>query len=246
MNIKMDAATLANTKGINKPNEDYCPFDEALGAFILLDGVSRDKENGIYPYDSPSLHVSEIFADFFMEQIKHTDKDLKKIFLQGNMLIKEYNDKLRHEFPAGTVGIGGYIDKDTLYYAYIGDCYGWHIHGDIHHEFTKIQTREVAAHKKELTTKQIRYEICNNIGHPYGYGVLDGNPGAGDFIETGKIHISGGDKIFLFSDGAYPAVEKCKSLEDSSATGILTDRDENGNVISGLDDQTLLVITFSV
>lgn len=252
MRIKIDSASIANTKGINKPNEDYYLYNEDKGLVILLDGVSRDKENGVYPNPSPALEVSKILAGYCMnraeemlsEKMVLSSNDLKRILSDGNVKILDYNKRLDHDFPAGTVGIFVYFHDHVMEYAYIGDCFGKYLHDQNETQFTEIQTKEVAAHKKELTTVQIRKEICNNYLHPYGYGVLDGNPGATDFIMTGSIRLLDRDTVFLYSDGAAFSVNMYGLNKASSmnAGDILCYTDKTGNAVSGLDDQTLSII----
>lgn len=217
----MEAMSIQNNKGINKPNEDFILYDEAIGCAILLDGVSRDKENGVYPNPSPALEVSELFANSYLKKARAlanrgtevTETLIKSIIKEINEEILLYNQALNHSFPAGTVGIVMHILNDRVLYAYIGDCNGGIISNGIFETFTQKQTELVAKNKKSLTTKEIRYEICNNIQHPYGYGVIDGNSGALDFVVSGEISVKYGDIILLYTDGAEPAMEE-HCLED--------------------------------
>ena len=55
MRLTMKGATAKNTRYADKPNEDLFFFDEATGFAMILDGVSRDRENGIYPNPQPRL-----------------------------------------------------------------------------------------------------------------------------------------------------------------------------------------------
>ena len=54
MRFIMKGATEKNTCYADKPDEDYFFFDEASGFAMILDGVTRDRENGIYPNPSPA------------------------------------------------------------------------------------------------------------------------------------------------------------------------------------------------
>ena len=47
MRFIMKGATEKNTCYADKPDEDYFFFDEASGFAMILDGVTRDRENGI-------------------------------------------------------------------------------------------------------------------------------------------------------------------------------------------------------
>ena len=57
MRLTMKGATAKNTRYADKPNEDLFFFDEASGFAMILDGVSRDRENGIYPNPSPACRA---------------------------------------------------------------------------------------------------------------------------------------------------------------------------------------------
>ena len=63
MKYRVETATKKNTKEFDKPNEDYFLVDRNNGIFIILDGVTRDKIDGIYPDPSPACEVSKIFID---------------------------------------------------------------------------------------------------------------------------------------------------------------------------------------
>ena len=54
MRLTMKGATAKNTRYADKPNEDLFFFDEASGFAMILDGVSRDREDGI-PQPQPRL-----------------------------------------------------------------------------------------------------------------------------------------------------------------------------------------------
>ena len=44
--INHEIITIRNTKSVEKPNEDFVYFDKEKKFGMILDGVSRDKENG--------------------------------------------------------------------------------------------------------------------------------------------------------------------------------------------------------
>lgn len=154
--------------------------------------------------------------------------------------MNEYNEQLQHRFPAGTVGIVFSINGDLFHYAYIGDCYAAVIRGDSRRIFTECQTSNVIKHKREYTSDEIRFDICNHISHPCGYGVWDGNTGAMDFVKYGTIKIKEGDVILLYSDGLEKeaAVLSNSELAQEPLNTLFTNDPEKGN-----DDRTCLMIT---
>lgn len=213
------AITIKNCKDINKPNEDYYLSDDKNGIYILVDGVSRDKKEGIYPNPSPAFLVSKIFVESAYKYLlnnfnENIFKLLYETIKRGNEEIKNYNDKViwENEFLPGTVGVVAIIRNNKLYYAYIGDCYGLVLNSD-KHIFSKCQTENIAKHKKEFNAFEIRNVICNNVKHPYSYGVLNGDIRAMDFVNYGEIELSESDKILLCSDGFADIVKNYSGKE---------------------------------
>lgn len=242
---KSSSRSIENKKNMNKPNEDYFLCDDERGIYILVDGVSRDKVNGIYPNPSPSFAVSKIFVEsthkFLLANInKKVDIShlLHGAVKKGNDEIKKYN---KHKewidgFWPGTVGIVIILQNHKLFFAYIGDCYGLVVNKS-KKLFTKCQTEKIAEHKKEFSAYEIRNKICNNKSHPYSYGVLNGDLKAMDFVRYDKIEIQSGDKIFLCSDGFSDIIKNLSSKELYKIT--IDQMIENSKES---DDKTVIVI----
>lgn len=243
----VETATKRNTKSFYKPNEDDTFVDSENGIFILLDGVSRDKINGIYPNPSPSYEVSEIFAkkvySYMRKRISLEDdylKIIKDAFKEGNSEIKKYNQLYKDEFLPGTVGIIAIIKRNQLFYGYIGDCIGILANRTIKKEFTKCQTKLVHEHKKEFTANQIRQDICNNVQHPYAYGVLDGREGALNFVVTGQINLDKYQKMILLTDGLEEVAKKIplEELISSNAGELISSK----LCETSTDDKTVIIV----
>lgn len=237
--------SIKNSKSIDKPNEDYCLCDDKAGIYLLVDGVSRDKINGVYPNPSPALDVSKKFVKSVYEYIltrvdDNTDiiNELHNAIKYGNDEIKKYNCKKQwiNNFFPGTVGIITIIRRYKLFIAYIGDCYGLIVNTD-KCIFTKCQTENIAKHKEEFTAYEIRNKICNNKSHPYSYGVLNGDNRALDFVNYEVIDLKKGDKILICSDGFSDVVNNfpCKSLYDMTIEQMV-------KVSNNSDDKTMVVI----
>ncbi len=213
--INSKSFTKENSKGINKPNEDFFIADDNLNIYIVADGVSRDKINGIYPNPSPSQAIAKLFvdsthkyiADNIQQEKKYTTL-LFKAMQYANIIIKDKNSTLINDFLPGTVGITALVKNNILYYSYIGDCYGMVISNNEKLIITKCQTEQITIHKKEFTSNEIRNVICNNPKHPYSYGVLNGDERALKFIETGKIDMNNISCIYLYSDGLDNAMNE--------------------------------------
>ena len=244
---KNNSVSIINSKNINKPNEDFYLCDDDRGIYLLFDGVSRDKINGIYPNPSPSFDVSKLFVKsvykFLLENINENANILDLLhnaIKKGNDEINEYNSKKEwiDNFLPGTVGIIAVIRDCKLFFAYIGDCYGLVISnkGD-KTIFTQCQTEKIANHKKEFSAYEIRNEICNNESHPYSYGVLNGDFRAMNFIKYDTIDILSNDKIIICSDGFSDIIKNVsgKKLYQMTIDQMTTRANES-------DDKTMVII----
>lgn len=241
--------TIKNTKQLDKPNEDlvFCDMDKSL--FVLLDGVSRDNEEGQYPNPSPAVDVDELVIEEINSNINLVDLQdsnildvIIKALQKANDKIRIYNESKKLLFAAGTVGIVAIIQHNILYYAYIGDCYGRLVYEDKVITFTNCQTELISEHKKEFTSYEIREMICNNNMHPYAYGVLNGDKRAIDFICLGEIDISDVKQIILTSDGLEDFLLRCPSqiLIDKDADLLIKDAILYDN--KKQDDRTIIKI----
>lgn len=244
LKYKYRVCSKKNTRAEDKPNEDMAALNEDLGVGMVLDGVSRDRENGAYPKPSPAKIASQVFADAVLEEARTCGKagldKIKSMIYNGNAEVRKYNQQLKHQFPAGTVGIVFSIENAEFHYGYIGDCYAAIIREGMMRTFTECQTAMVSKHKKEFTADEIRFAICNHISHPCGYGVWDGNSSAMDFVKYGTIRIADGDTILAYTDGMKEIIDKME-LRDLAKKSLSEFEDMKPS--AGLDDRTCIRIT---
>lgn len=203
--IRYEIFTEKNVKYLDKPNEDLALFEKKYNIGIVLDGVTRDRIEGVYPNPSPARVASELFANTIINKFEeintHGKSKICELIQEANKNIKIYNEELRDSFLAGTVGIIFVIEGDKFHYAYIGDCSAGILRNDMYRVFTEKQTVMIQKHKHEYTSKEIRTNICNHINHPCGYGVWNGEPEAMDFVKYGTIKVQPGDIVLLYTDG---------------------------------------------
>lgn len=234
-----------NTYFIDKPNEDSIIFDDKHGIYILLDGVSVDRENGQYPNPSPALEVTKIFSEAIYSSLLNLTisnnyiADIKEAIINANKKVATYNLINKPPFDAGTVGIVSIIRDNYYYYSYIGDCIGRIVYEQYIDEFTHEQTHLVKVNKKNLTTREIRFDICNNINHPYGYGVFNGAQSAIAFTKFGKILLNNVKAIILHTDGYIPFIKK---LSLDNIEGILTAAAPANLCQDKYDDRSIIII----
>ena len=125
MRLTMKGATAKNTRYADKPNEDLFFFDEASGFAMILDGVSRDRENGIYPTPSPACRADNAFADaaqaVLLKKNGAAPADrLKAAVYAGNMAVAAAHEGFPSPFLPGTVGVLALLAEHKLHYPYIG------------------------------------------------------------------------------------------------------------------------------
>lgn len=249
-----------------KRNEDYHIVDREKGIFLILDGVSRDASNGVY--ETPDLvpdvvsalgsYIYRCLSDMLNNpECIDIGALLREAVSLGNAHIA--NTTYQYAFKPGAVGIVCVLHQQCFYYAFIGDCTGLVIHEDkTATEFTESQTAKLhdymkqcrEANGKRLTKDEIRNEICNNTASPLGYGVLDGNPRALDFVKAAKICLSARDVIVLCTDGIEEYVKSeyvARKKDLKSAEEIIeASNDVDAKLQKRHDDKTLIIIRTGV
>jgi serine/threonine protein phosphatase PrpC len=204
--ITSDSASHANRLSYLKPNEDACMVDDLRQIYMLVDGVSRDRQNGIYPNPSPARQVSELFIKAVYRSLLNDSWSDPRSCLEaaasaGNAAIASHNQGSGWDFLPGTVGILALVIDQTLHFAYVGDCSLRIIRSDEAQLLTTSQTRLIHQRKSEFTASAIRNEIANNPQHPYAYGVFNGDRRALHFLTYGQQALLPGDVVILASDG---------------------------------------------
>jgi len=253
LKITYSEALHKNNRNYPKPIEDFIVSDDSKNIFLVLDGVSRSKIDGLYPIPSPSATVAKIFGEEVYKKLllgldeNNIQNALETAIIHGNNAIQKYNSKSTDwSFLPGVVGIVSLIKNDSFYYAYNGDCYGRLIRDGKTEQFTSPQTKLIHEHKSEFSADEIRNVICNNIAHPYSYGVFTGEAKAMDFVEYGKFKISPTDRIILSSDGLENLFNSENfNLLDSTPSNVIIQQAvylESSNTSLGSDDKALIQI----
>ena len=245
----VSSAILRNTRREDKPNEDFFVCDDEKRIYILLDGVSRDAIDGHYPNPSPATVVSKLIGNSIYRSLSTKNlvpsgiaSEIHSAVVNSNRLVHEYNTINNLSFPAGAVGIIAIIKNCRLYYCYIGDCTGRIIRNSSISIFTSAQTALIQKHKKEFTSYEIRYEICNNPRHLYAYGVLNGDIRAESFLRFGTIDLMRNDIILLSSDGLEDFLSKqdVTVLSSNTAKQLIDLAVSENNTLQ--DDRTIIKI----
>lgn len=249
MRCIMIGDTRRNTYYPDKPNEDFFWFNEAQGAALILDGVTRDRENGIYPNPSPARIATEAFAqgactELVIPSEKTPREQLLAAVEAGNTAVACTNKGFSSDFLPGTVGVLALVRNNMLHYAYVGDSNGIVLSRNGSTAFTTPQTKAVHNHQKEFTAHEIRTHICNNAKHPCGYGVWTGESGAMDFLCIGTAFLELGDRVLLCTDGinAFLSAIGLESLYTMDSRTILKEAMAFRESEVGMDDRTVIII----
>lgn len=262
LGLTANAHTAKNTMYAEKRNEDYYIADCEKGIFLVLDGVSRDASNGVY--ETPHLvpDVVSTLGKFIYQHISDAldrsdsidiEQMLREAVSLGNAHIAGMT--CQYAFKPGAVGVVCVFRHRCFYYAFIGDCTGLVIREDkTYTEFTENQTDKLHHYIKQnaenqgkrLSKDEIRNEICNNCDSPLGYGVLDGNPRALDFVKAAAMPLSAQDVIVLCTDGIEQYI-RCEYVAQKRDLDSAEEIIESSNAIDDArqkrhDDKTLIII----
>ncbi len=213
--------TVKNNKADFIPNEDYVINDTDNGIFIVMDGISR-KRDEYKNNKSIAFDISKCFGDKIYTYIKNNISKCKDFnnaklmlsdaFTKANKSVADMLSKRTKEFEGkeypGTVGIVAFTLNNILCYGAIGDCMGILIRGNNKIIFSPKQTTfafDVLNHEKE---RELLYkEYVNITSSPYGYGVINGNSNAIDYFNISYINLNLGDVVYLVSDGVSDLIE---------------------------------------
>lgn len=187
-------------KQSDKPNEDFFLIDEDSKLFLVVDGVSRDRINGVYPNPSPSARVARVFSEFIKDNHNETES-LLSLFTRANFFVSELNSDFHDPFKPGIVAVCIRLKGNVVEWLSIGDCIGLLFQNNNAIQFNTQQTKKLRAFPNKFNAQTIRTAICNNPEHILGYGVIDGNLNARLFLESGSFDVYMGDTICLLSDG---------------------------------------------
>lgn len=256
--------TIKNNKADFIPNEDYVISDSRNGIFIVMDGISRKKEeyknNQSIAYDVSKTFADNIYSYIKDELVKCKDFSDAKLMLidafkTANKKVDDMLDSRKNEFKGyeypGAVGIVAFTLNNILCYGAVGDCMGILVRGNNKIIFSPKQTTfafDILKHEKQ---RDLLYsEYVNIKKSPYGYGVINGDKNAIDYFNISYINLDLGDVIYLVSDGVSDLIEYAKvssyinlSLEEIIEESIIQDKLMNKPY---LDDKSIIKISIDV
>lgn len=189
-----------------------------------------------YPNPSGASLAAETFCKSFVQFLKDksvkSEESIREAFIFANNQIKILNDKYIKERDYQTneyyscVAVGCAIVDRHLFWGAICDCGIAVYDGNLNLKFrtpdymadfynygvpditrttgfnTKVKVHEYRKVKRQYYQNKIKMID----GRLVSYGVLNGEQGAEDFINVGKLELECGDIVLLYSDGFEGAV----------------------------------------
>ncbi|WP_077706522.1 PP2C family serine/threonine-protein phosphatase [Virgibacillus dokdonensis] len=221
-------------KGVSECNEDAVIINDNISVYGVADGASsiipfftQENETGGY--------IASNLVKNYYESLQHCDSfldDFAKINMQLQTKMKEYSiDTSKKEQLWGTALALVKISPNRIDFIQTGDCMIFAVYDS---GFVRVLTRAqteflegVAINKwKELIDKGIHKQkdlregvedvlisIRQRSNTFAGYGVLNGENDAVDFIEFGKINRNGLKHLVMVTDGFFLPKE-CVSEQD--------------------------------
>ena len=219
------------TKNCDFPVEDqfYASNDEA----IVADGVTRDPigisdfskySHEVFLEKYPRPSGAEIAAKEICDTFSKTSGSLINKLVKCNENIKMLNEKyipncdyLENDYYAAVASCIK-IESDILHYAYISDC-GVIVYdkfGNVKFQteddkrlysdpyINKIGISWDLPEARVIVRRDYRNNLNNIVnGKCVSYGAITGEDSAIKFIRSGKVELSKGDIILVYSDGFY-------------------------------------------
>ncbi|MBO4299438.1 MAG: hypothetical protein J5998_11635 [Clostridia bacterium] len=216
-----------------KPWEDYIALGE--NACVVADGVTQNLNE--YSEGMTASHASEA-ARLTAEAILAVVCAAPDPTLAARRAVKDaiaataaYNAAHVCPFPAAAVFVSGTLRGDTLHFAYVGDSVITLLREGVRIRLSEPQTAHLrvmgSTSGMGITKRQLYDTITNNAQSPLGYGVIDGDERALDFLRAARLALRAGDRVIFSSDGIdrYLSLAPIGELARLSAEELL-DRSE--------------------
>lgn len=216
-----------NPKKFLHPPEDAFKISKKYPIYAVADGLTLEvKKDEKYPLlpdkkiSGPKM-AAEIFCQEAVEYLEknypHFQKgNIKQAFQKANQAIFDFNEQYQGDFS--TVASLAVIYNDYLFGARLTDC-GIAVIGQQGIKFKTPEFWQTRGRREELKEipkagiarrQFIKEQIINNpklkdsSGKKIGYGVLNGQKEALEFIDFYQVPLKGNEVIIIYSDGFEP------------------------------------------
>lgn len=209
------------------PREDYTAASEKYPIFVIADGVTLKRDqDGNYPVPSVAYEAAKLFCEKVVESAEDlyanfTEADIQKVFIAGNLAVKELNNS--HGLVEGALNFRDFdYFSTTTSFALVknGILYWWTMHDCCLELLSKegtvlFRAPKVIPNKERFfvgqtdlsetdLNKSIRSTYRNKVGEQQeliGYGVVTGEEASLPYLSQGSQSVPAGTTIVLFSDG---------------------------------------------
>ena len=223
MNCIVRSAIRRNNRP-NKPCEDYLVCGRSC--FVVADGVTQSSDE--YHEGMATSHAAQaamLTAQAVAAALETAPDptDAARAAAQSAVEITAaFNAAHQGPFPAAAVYVAGALRGGTLHFSYIGDSMIVLVRNGARIRLSEQQTAHLRVYGStsglKITKRELYDTITNNASHPLGYGVVDGDPRALDFLRAASIALQPGDRVILSSDG----IDKYLSYAPISALASLS------------------------
>jgi len=223
VNYAISSAVRRNNRP-NKPCEDYLVCRE--GCFVVADGVTQSADEyregmAVSRAAQAARITAEAVAGALEAAGDPTDAAPEAVRRAVDAVAAFNAGAPEAAFPAAAVFVAGAIRGSELHFLYVGDSMIVLVRGGARIRLSEQQTAHLRVYGSTsglgITRRALYDTITNNAGHPLGYGVIDGDARALDFLRAAHIRLLPGDRVILSSDGidkylAYAPVSELASL----------------------------------
>lgn len=222
---------LKKSKGFEHLKEDYYLQSKKFPIFAMADGILLAiKPGSPYPVPSGAGEVAEMFC---RSAVKYSEKiyydfhksNIADVFSISNAETEKYNKKRGRTKKTvnyfdtdyfGATAAFVLVKNSELFWGAVGDTKILLVNRNgkvkvassdqvepIERLAAKKFPHPKPQEKKIFQQRYYRNKIGKN-GKLIGYGVIDGEPEALQYIESGRIKVKKGDRLFIFTDGFTP------------------------------------------
>jgi hypothetical protein len=212
----------------NHPQEDFVLVSQKYPIFVVADGVTlkRDKE-GRYPNPSGSAELAQIFCQTIIHEAEQkyetfSELDLRKLFSLGNREAGAYNvsmgrteDKIDYrEFDLFAATTAFVLIKDNkMFWWSLADAgikvidkegaliFKSPLPNPYDKKYLPNNWDELNETEKNKSSKRIYRNTVSESGELIGYGVVTGEDGVINYLNSGSRDIESGQTILLYTDG---------------------------------------------
>lgn len=238
-----------------KPNEDMYFCDQDHRIFLIADGVTRPHEE--YKIEERKCLAANCAYELCMsvrdylvskEELlySHPEDTICDALLHGNQRVKRFQDEewSGGKYPLCATFICVVFVRNRMYFYNCCDTVGYLLREGVKIQFTEYYNwhSDLIHYPKETVYRQVQ----NNLSHPAGFGIFNGDDRLRDFIHISHIEVEAKDRIVIASDGLaqyLKAVRPDALMQRTASQNVeLSEQYDKEPYQAYADDKTCIVI----